>query len=212
MEPESILITASSSATFFYILGGALVALVLAISFVGMSRDDFPSSGMLRGLLGLTALVVLFTATGAILSARDEQEIRRAENEEAAREADAETEGNVEAETPEREGEAAEPGAGPDASAQGGGEIDAAQLFVDSGCGSCHTLADAGTDGQVGPSLDEALPGQDPEMIRTSIVDPGAKVAEGFPAGTMPTNFGDTLTEAQLDALVEYLASVAGQQ
>lgn len=212
MEPESILITASSSATFFYIIGGVLVALALIISFVGMSRDNFPSSGMLRGLLGLMALVVLFTATGAVLSARDEQEIRREENQEAAREAEAETEANVEAEAPEREGEAAEPDAGPDASAPGGEQIDAAQLFVDTGCGSCHTLADAGTDGQVGPSLDEVLPDLDPEAIRTSIVDPSADVAEGFPDGVMPSNYGDMLTQAQLDALVEYLADTAGQQ
>jgi len=30
------------------------------------------------------------------------------------------------------------------------------ELFV-SGCGTCHTLADAGTKGQVGPNLDDAF-------------------------------------------------------
>jgi mono/diheme cytochrome c family protein len=210
MEPDSIFITASTAATFFYIVGGALVVAALAISLVGMRRDDFPSTPVFRALLGLVALIVLATGTGAVLSARDEQEERR-ENQEAAQEAETETETNVEAEATERESEAAEPGAGPNASAPGGAKVDAAKLFVDTGCGSCHTLADAGTDGQVGPVLDEVLPGQDPEAIRTSIVDPGAKISEGFPAGVMPTNFGETLTAKQLDALANYLASVAGQ-
>ena len=41
-----------------------------------------------------------------------------------------------------------------------------------------------------------------------SIVDPSAEIAEGFPDGLMPPNYGDQLTPEELDALVEYLAEV----
>lgn len=208
MDPSGLTLTASSAATYFYIVGGVLVVLALVISFVGMRREDFPSTGALRGILGLVTLTVVLVCTGAVVLARDEQETRRAENAEAAKEAEAETEANEEATATEGEGEAAEPEAAPE---PGGGEaVDGAALFVDTGCGSCHVLADAGSDGAIGPSLDEVLPGQDEEMIRTSIVDPAAETAEGFSAGVMPANYGDTLSAEELDALVGYLAGAAG--
>jgi cytochrome c551 len=40
-----------------------------------------------------------------------------------------------------------------------GGEGDAAagkEVYASAGCGSCHTFADAGTSGSVGPNLDES--------------------------------------------------------
>jgi mono/diheme cytochrome c family protein len=40
-----------------------------------------------------------------------------------------------------------------DSGSQGAGR----QLFLDSGCGACHTLADAGTQGTIGPNLDDAF-------------------------------------------------------
>jgi cytochrome c oxidase subunit 2 len=76
------------------------------------------------------------------------------------------------------------------------------------GCGACHTLADAGTTGAVGPNLDEGLKGKDEAFIRQSIVDPSAVITKGFSDGIMPPNFGDTLQPAELDALVKYLAEV----
>jgi cytochrome c oxidase subunit II len=72
-------------------------------------------------------------------------------------------------------------------------------------CGGCHTLADAGTNGSTGPSLDETLEGMSAEDIRTAIVDPNAEVAEGFGPNIMPGNYGDTIPKDQLDALVDYL-------
>jgi len=89
--------------------------------------------------------------------------------------------------------------------AAGGGARDGKALFASNGCGSCHTLADAGSTAQVGPNLDEVLKGKDAEFVRTSIVDPGAELAEGFQPGIMPTTFGDQLSDEQLDALVKYL-------
>ena len=48
-------------------------------------------------------------------------------------------------------------------------------------------------------------------MIRTSIVDPGATVEQGFPEGVMPSGYGDLFTPAELDSLVAYLSDVAGK-
>ena len=78
-------------------------------------------------------------------------------------------------------------------------------------CGTCHTLADAGTKGQVGPDLDKVLKGKDAAFIKESIVDPDKVIAQGFQAGIMPPNFGDTLSAEQVDALVKYLAKVTNK-
>ncbi|MGH2951513.1 MAG: c-type cytochrome, partial [Solirubrobacterales bacterium] len=58
---------------------------------------------------------------------------------------------------------------------------------------------------QTGPDLDGALKGKSAEYIETSIVDPNAEIAEGFPPDVMPQTFGDDLTPEELTALVDYL-------
>jgi cytochrome c oxidase subunit 2 len=83
-------------------------------------------------------------------------------------------------------------------------------LFTQS-CGTCHALADAGTTAEVGPNLDEALPGKSADFIRQSIVDPNAEIAPGFQPNVMPTTFGDSLSQQQLDSLIEYLMQTAGK-
>jgi cytochrome c oxidase subunit II len=108
--------------------------------------------------------------------------------------------------------------AGGQKSAGGGaGErIDAKQIFAEgngtaTACGSCHALADAGTSSATGPQLDKALKGKDASFIRTSILQPDARIAPGFQGGIMPKNYGDTLSSEELDALVKYLGKVAGK-
>jgi cytochrome c553 len=84
----------------------------------------------------------------------------------------------------------------------GTGQGDAAagkQVFLGApACGGCHTLADAGTTGTVGPNLDDAKPGFD------LVVD---RVTNG--SGAMPP-FKDTLTEQQINDVAAYVSSVAG--
>ncbi len=92
---------------------------------------------------------------------------------------------------------------------------DGATLFAEgngdaTACAACHTLEAAGSQSTTGPDLDEVLPGQTPEEIRQSIVEPAAQVTEGFQPGIMPPNYGDTLSAEELDALVEYLAETTG--
>jgi mono/diheme cytochrome c family protein len=79
-------------------------------------------------------------------------------------------------------------------------------IFASAGCGTCHTLQDAGANGTVGPNLDDVLKGKDPAFIRESIVDPNAEIADGFAPGVMPQTFGDQLDDKQLSDLVAYLA------
>jgi mono/diheme cytochrome c family protein len=86
------------------------------------------------------------------------------------------------------------------------------QIFVAAGCGSCHELAKAGTNGTTGPSLDDLAsaagqrePGTSPEeYVEESLVDPDAFVAEGFQQGVMPS-FEGRLSERQIQTLVDYL-------
>jgi len=89
-----------------------------------------------------------------------------------------------------------------------GASVQGTALFT-AQCGSCHTLADAGTTMEVGPNLDEALKGKDAAFIRESIVDPSASIAEGY-QDIMPANFGELFTDPQLDGLVEYLLEATG--
>jgi cytochrome c oxidase subunit 2 len=89
------------------------------------------------------------------------------------------------------------------------------RLFTQYGCNACHTLSDAGAAGVVGPSLDgigaaaaSIVPGMDARAyLEQSILDPGAYVVEGFPSGVMPPDFGERLSDEELNALVEYLLS-----
>jgi cytochrome c oxidase subunit II len=95
----------------------------------------------------------------------------------------------------------------------GGGAADGKTLFTDTAqptpCASCHTLADAGATGTVGPNLDQVVPKLSDADIKQSIVDPNAKITEGFQPGIMP-EFGQSLSDAQVTALVKYLKEVAG--
>jgi cytochrome c6 len=73
------------------------------------------------------------------------------------------------------------------------------QVFLGaSACGSCHTLADAGTSGSIGPNLDESQPDFELALDR---------VTNG--QGGMPS-FSSTLSEQQIADVSAYVSSVAG--
>ncbi|MGD2058429.1 MAG: cytochrome c oxidase subunit II [Anaerolineales bacterium] len=86
-------------------------------------------------------------------------------------------------------------------------------VFERYGCAACHVLDDANAGGIVGPSLngigDRAGARVDgveaAEYIRSSIVDTDAYVVEGYPPGVMPTDFGERMSDEELNGLVEYL-------
>jgi cytochrome c oxidase subunit 2 len=102
--------------------------------------------------------------------------------------------------------QAAAPGGGGAAKPDGKAIFTRGNAAGATACASCHQLADAGSPKGVGPTLDQAVPTLGgPAGIRKAIVDPGADVAKGFPAGVMPTNYGDVLSPEELDALTTYL-------
>ena len=74
------------------------------------------------------------------------------------------------------------------------------QVFLSvAACGGCHTLADAGSSGNVGPNLDDAKPSYD--KVLTQVTNGG---------GAMPP-FKGTLTEQQIADVAAYVSSVAGK-
>jgi mono/diheme cytochrome c family protein len=85
-----------------------------------------------------------------------------------------------------------------------------AQVFANSGCGGCHTLAAAKSGGTLGPDLDEVLSGQSAAVIHEDIVDPNKVIAPGYPSSVMPLNFEETLSPEELEDLVEYLVESTG--
>jgi len=88
---------------------------------------------------------------------------------------------------------AANPSAAPAKNATSGKDI-----FV-ANCGSCHTLADAGTNGNVGPNLDQLKPAEN--IVEHQVINGG---------GAMPA-FKGQLTPAQITAGAKYVSSVAGK-
>ena len=94
-----------------------------------------------------------------------------------------------------------------------GGKPDPKALFADGNgtaqaCGTCHTLADAGTQATIGPNLGEVLKGMSAEEIREQIVSPSSKLSAGFD-DLMPKDYGGTLSAGELDELVKYLQKTA---
>jgi mono/diheme cytochrome c family protein len=67
------------------------------------------------------------------------------------------------------------------------------------GCTGCHTLADAGSTGTVGPNLDDAKPSEE------LVID---RVTNG--RGVMPP-FKGTLTDKQIADVAAYVSQVAGK-
>jgi cytochrome c5 len=178
--------------TFFYVVGGVLVAAALIVAFLGIRREDFPrTKGQMRLVAGVVAVLVVATCVGAVGVAREHA--KHDEDEHAAEVAERDEEEALEEEHPEAEApQPQDP------------EADGEQLFTDLGCGGCHTLAEVpAATGETGPNLDQSLADADEEFVRISIVDPDADVAEGFSAGVMPA-YGN-LSSDELDALVQFL-------
>jgi mono/diheme cytochrome c family protein len=140
---------------------------------------------MRRLVLILAALVLAFPAAGCGGGEEDDTAAENVETGDTATEA----EGTTEAATTAEEGEE-EAGEGDPAKGK--------EVFASAGCGSCHTLSDAGSSGSVGPNLDEAEPEYD---------DAVEKVTNG--AGVMPS-FEDQLSEQQIKDVAAYVSSAAG--
>jgi cytochrome c oxidase subunit II len=74
-------------------------------------------------------------------------------------------------------------------------------VFNRMGCGGCHVLAAAGSSGPIGPNLDERLQSHTRKSLTAAILSPPFEAA-------MPDNFGERMTDAELEALVDFLLAV----
>ena len=74
-----------------------------------------------------------------------------------------------------------------------------AKVFADAGCGSCHTLAAAGSSGRVGPDLDQLKP--DKATVARQVTNGG----NGMPS------FGDKLTKQEIDDVADFVSQSAAQ-
>ncbi len=88
-----------------------------------------------------------------------------------------------------------------------GGSTDPMTIIRGAGCTGCHKITGEG--GAIGPELTHVGARLSANLIRESILTPDAKIAKGFEKfkGIMPKTFGNQLTAAQLEALVQFLAS-----
>jgi hypothetical protein len=75
------------------------------------------------------------------------------------------------------------------------------------GCTGCHKVGDEG--GAIGPNLTHVGSRLSSALIRECILRPDTRVAKGYEkfVGVMPKMFGNQLSGAQLEALVQFLAS-----
>jgi mono/diheme cytochrome c family protein len=159
-------------------------------------RPDFPGRGL--AVFVVLTLILMIAMLGAV-----EVFAKEAEHGEAA--AETTTPETTETQTTQTQTTTTAPtttAAQPPGSPQAGRAV-----FVASGCGACHTFTAAGASGTVGPNLDQALKGKDAAFIHESIVDPNKEITSGYSAGVMPQNFGQQLSEKQLDDLVAFLTS-----
>ena len=80
-------------------------------------------------------------------------------------------------------------------------------LIKEKGCVGCHAVDGAGP--PIGPSFDGMGRRLRADQIRRAILMPNADTAKGYEkfAGTMPTTFGQMMSAAQLEAVVQVLAS-----
>jgi cytochrome c6 len=78
------------------------------------------------------------------------------------------------------------------------GDAAAGKTVFTTNCGACHTLADAGTSGAVGPNLDNAKPPK--ELVVTNVTNG---------KGGMPP-FGKSLTAQQIADVAAYVTKSTG--
>ena len=163
--------------TALVVVAGCFIAFALVVALVvPRTRPSFPGNrlGLFLAICGLFFVAQMTTVL--VLAEKGE-----------ADEAVHETAGG-ETEPPPTETQPGEP--------TEGDPVAGKQIFVGSaGCGGCHTLADAGTTGQVGPDLDAAKPTYD--KVVTQVTNGG---------GTMPA-FKDMLTEEQIQDVAAYVSS-----
>lgn len=180
------------------VVAAVLIVFSLTVAIVVPRRNpDFPGRKLGAFFLVSLVLVAGMLTTVVVFGEDDAEEVAAhgAESGEGG-EAPAESGGaeSGAAETGAAETGAAETGAAETGAAAPAGDPAAGKaVFESAGCASCHTLADAGATGAVGPNLDDAKPPYD------LVVD---RVTNG--AGVMPA-FAGQLSEQDIQNVAAYV-------
>jgi len=74
------------------------------------------------------------------------------------------------------------------------------------GCAGCHDLE--GSEADIGPKLGGIGKRMTAEEVRAGIVNPNAKIAEGFEADMMPDDFAEQIDDSEMSLIVDYLMSL----
>jgi mono/diheme cytochrome c family protein len=189
----------TGNAVALALIAGAFIVFALLSALVIPRRwPQYPGRGLGWFIVGT---LVLFVATlGAVeVFAKEEPE------EHAVSETTTETGGTTTEETTTEETTTRQAQPPPPPAAAEGDPTAGKAVFAAQGCGGCHAFSAAGTTASVGPDLDEALQGKSPEFVHESIVDPNKEIASGYGANIMPPDFGQKLSQKQLDDLVAFL-------
>lgn len=72
------------------------------------------------------------------------------------------------------------------------------------GCGGCHKIA--GDAGAIGPDLTKIGGKRKADYLTRAVLEPDADIAQGFPGGMMPKDYGDKMTAGELRLLVDFMA------
>jgi mono/diheme cytochrome c family protein len=100
-------------------------------------------------------------------------------------------------------GGGSDPPAAERAAAQG--PRDGLTVWIEQGCGSCHTFGPANAHMPMGPDLQLSLHGKSRAYVRESIVLPGKHASPGWGTDAMPGDYAERIAPADLDPLVDFI-------
>lgn len=84
-------------------------------------------------------------------------------------------------------------------------------VWIEQGCGSCHTFKPANSTAPIAPDLQQSLRGKSRDYVLQSIVVPSAAAARGYGVGAMPEGYAQRIDPRDLDPLVDFLVEGARQ-
>jgi len=172
----------------------------LDYAFLASRRDGLGESSILQVVRGQIAYPITETSTGAPGMPKNLVEGQDAEDV-ASYVASVAGVGDPNRSAPPAAAPAPTPAPKPAAGGSGAAGNAAAgkSVFASAGCGGCHTLAAAGTNGNIGPNLDTAKP--DAALVTT-------RVTNG--KGVMPS-FKGQLNPQQIADVAAYVSGTAGK-
>ncbi|MDQ3162155.1 MAG: c-type cytochrome [Actinomycetota bacterium] len=96
----------------------------------------------------------------------------------------------------------------------GSGDVRAGKQLFSERCGQCHVLADSGTQGQIGPNLDDAFVQSRADGLGETTIQSVVRAQIAYPIEDPPTGVPgmpkDLVTGEDAESVAAYVASVAG--